>query len=128
MYVCMYVCVADFLKTNRTKSAAIRVKSLQKAGFLIPISAKITPTKEKERKKRKSEEEEKRRKEKSNGYTLSFYNGYFGDRFWPEINCWAAKVYLAITYSKIRPDVCMCINIRKNFEVLARDESTFFNQ
>ena len=27
-----------------------------------------------------SEEE----KEKSNGFTLSFYDGYFGDSFWPE--------------------------------------------
>ena len=29
--------------------------------------------------KRKSEEEERRRREKSNGCTLSFYSGYFGD-------------------------------------------------
>ena len=34
--------------------------------------------------KRKSEEEERRRREKSNGCTLSFYSGYFGDIFWPE--------------------------------------------
>ena len=32
----MYVRVGDFLKTNRTKSAAIRLKSLQKAGFFNP--------------------------------------------------------------------------------------------
>ena len=37
--------------------------------------------KEKERRKRKSGEEERRRREKSNGCTLSFYNGYFGDSF-----------------------------------------------
>ena len=41
-------------------------------------------TKEKERRKRKSEETEKRRREKSNGCTLSFYNGYFGDSFRPK--------------------------------------------
>ena len=35
--------------------------------------------KENERRKRKSEEEERRRGEKSNGCTISFYNGYFGD-------------------------------------------------
>ena len=31
--------------------------------------------------KGKSEERERRRREKSNGYTLSFYNGYFGVHF-----------------------------------------------
>ena len=122
----MYVCVGDFLKTKRTKSAAIRLKSLQKAGFLNPISSKITPTKAKEREKRKSQEKERRKREKNNGCTLGFYNGYFGDRFWPKINCWAEEVYLAIRFSKIWPDVWMCINIRKNLVVLAGDESTFF--
>ena len=34
--------------------------------------------KEKERRKIKSEEKEMRRRERSNGCTLSFYNGYFG--------------------------------------------------
>ena len=37
-------------------------------------------TKEKERTKRKSEEKDMRRRDKSNGYTLSFYNGYFVGR------------------------------------------------
>ena len=128
LYICMYLRVGDFLKTNRTKSAAIRLKSLQKAGFLTPISSKITPTKEKEREKRKSQKEERRRREKSNGCTLGFQNGYFGDRFWPKINCRAEEVYLAIRFSKIWPDLCMCINIRKNLVVLVRDESTFLNQ
>ena len=105
----MYVCVGDFLKTKRTKSTAIRLKSLQKAGFLNPISSKITPTKAKEREKRKSQEKERRKREKNNGCTLGFYNGYFGDRFWPKINCWAEEVYLAITFSKIWPDVCMYV-------------------
>ena len=49
----------------------------QKTGFLSPISSKITLTKEKQRRERESEEEERRRREKSNGCTLSFYNGYF---------------------------------------------------
>jgi len=35
-------------------------------------------------KKRKCEEKEGRRSEKSNGCTLSFYNSYFGDSFWPK--------------------------------------------
>ena len=48
------------------------------AGFLGPISSKITLTKKEERRKRKSEEEERRRsKRKSNCCTFSFYNSYF---------------------------------------------------
>ena len=50
----------------------------QKAGFLGPISFKITVTKKKNSIKRKSEVEERRKKEKSNCYSLSFYNGFFG--------------------------------------------------
>ena len=42
-----------------------------------PISSKITLAKEKEKRKRNSEREERRRREKK-GYTLSFYNDYFG--------------------------------------------------
>ena len=54
------------------------MKRRQKAGFLSPISYKITVTKEKERRKRKSEEKERKRRENSNGYPpVSFYNGYF---------------------------------------------------
>ena len=58
----------------------------QKAGFLGPISFKITVTKKKSSIKRKSEVEERRKKEKSNCYSLSFYNGFFGDSFWPKKN------------------------------------------
>ena len=76
----------------------------QKAGFVSPRSSKITVTKEKERRKRKSEEKERRRREKSNGCTLSFYNGYFGVSFWPKKNCWTQKLHLTITLSKIRLD------------------------
>ena len=56
------------------------------AGFLNPISSKVTVTKENERRKRKrkSEEKERRRRKKSNGSTLSFDNSYFGDSFWPK--------------------------------------------
>ena len=54
------------------------MKRRQKAGFLGPISS--NHTKEgKEKEKRKSEEEGRSRREKSNGCTLSSYNGYFGD-------------------------------------------------
>ena len=72
------------MKTNITKFAVIWAKRRQKAGFLGVISSKITLTKEKERRTRKSEEEERRRREKSSGCTQSFYNGYFGDSFWPK--------------------------------------------
>ena len=61
------------------------MKRRQKAGFLSPISSKITLTKER---KRKGEKERARRRKgeekKSNGRTLSFYNSYLGDCFWPE--------------------------------------------
>ena len=73
-----YLYLADFLKTNLKKFAVICLKRPQKAGFLGPIRSKIIVTKEKERRKRKNEEEEERsRRDKSNGCTLSFYNGYF---------------------------------------------------
>ena len=38
--------------------------TMEKAGFLGPISSKMTVTKEKERRKRGSEEKERRRREK----------------------------------------------------------------
>lgn len=41
---------------------------------------------EKEKRKRKSEEEDRRQREKSNGYTLRCYNGYFGESFWLKKN------------------------------------------
>ena len=62
-------------------------------------------TKGKERRKRKSEEEERRRRGKSNGYILSFYNGYFVDSFWPKKNCLTDEVHLAVTFTKIRLDI-----------------------
>ena len=78
------VYLTNFLKSNLTKFAVIWVKKGQTAEFFsCPRSSKITPTKKKERRKRKSEEEERRRREKSNGCTLTFYNGYSGDSFWP---------------------------------------------
>ena len=40
-------------------------------------------------KKKEGEEEERGRREKSNGCTLSFYNGYIGD--WREKKCWTEK-------------------------------------
>ena len=43
---------------------------------------------------------------KSNGCTLSFFNGYFEDSFWPKKNnnCWTQKVHLVVTFSNIRLD------------------------
>ena len=52
----------QFLKTSPTKFAATWVKKRQEAGFLSPISSKITLAKEKEQKNTKSEEEERSRK------------------------------------------------------------------
>ena len=73
---CIYL--TDFLKPNLSKSAVIWVKRRQKAGFLRAKNSKITVTKGKERRKRKSEEKERTTRKKSNGCTISFYNGYFG--------------------------------------------------
>ena len=63
--------------------------------LISPISSKIILTKEKER--RKSEKEEKRRREKSNGCTLSFDNGYFGDNV---LACLTQKVHLVVNVFK----------------------------
>ena len=58
-------------------------KKAKGKSFLQPISLKITAAEKKEGRKRKSEEEERRqgKRKKSNGRTLSFYIGYFGDSF-----------------------------------------------
>ena len=59
--------------------------------------------KEKERREIKSEEKEMRRRERTNGCTLSFYNGYFGrKKKEKKRNCWMQKVYLVVKFSKIR--------------------------
>ena len=53
--------------------------------------------KETERREIKSEEKEMRRRERTNGCTLSFYNGYFGrKKKEKKRNCWMQK------FSKIR--------------------------
>ena len=41
-----------------------------------------------------------REEKKNNGYTLSFYNSYFGDRSWPKKNRWTQKVYFAVNVIK----------------------------
>ena len=59
--------------------------------------------KEKERREIKSEEKEMRRRERTNGCTLSFYNGYFGPKKKEKKrNCWMQKVHLVVKFSKIR--------------------------
>ena len=45
-----------------------------------PISSKMKLTIGKKRRKRKSEKEERSRRKKSNSCTLSFHNGYFGEK------------------------------------------------
>ena len=79
-----FIYLVDFLKTNLMKFAVIWVKRCEKAGFLSPRSSKIIVTKGNEWRKRKSEEKKRRTAEKSNGCTISFYNSYFKDSFWPE--------------------------------------------
>ena len=52
--------------------------------FLRPekLQNHINEGKGKEKKKERGEGKEETKK--SNGYTLSFYNSYFGDSFWPK--------------------------------------------
>ena len=78
------VFLTDVLKTNLTKFGVIFVKKRQRQVLFSLVSSKTTVTKEKERRKRNSEEKERRRRKKSNGCTLGFYSGYFGDTFWPK--------------------------------------------
>ena len=85
--------LADFFW--KTKFAVMWLKRPQKAGFLSPRSSKITVTKEKPKKGKK---EIARSREKSNGWTLRFYNGYFGHKKLLDGN-----VHSAVTFSKIYP-------------------------
>ena len=123
----MYVCMCRRFFENQTNEICSHsIEKPSKGRFFKPDKLQNHTNEGKGKEKRKSQEKERRKREKSNGCALSIYNGYFGDRFWPKINCWAEEVYLAIRFSKIWPDVWMCINIRKNLVVLAGDESTFF--
>ena len=74
------------------------------AGFLSPISSKITVTKEKERRKRKERRRKGGEERKAMVVLFGFYNGYFEIVFGQK-NCWTQKVHLVITFSKIRLDV-----------------------
>ena len=60
---CKTAYLADFLKTNLTKFAVINHSNEGKG---------------KEKKKERGEGK------KGNGCTLSFYNSYFGDSYWPK--------------------------------------------
>ena len=98
----LYTYIADFLKTNLTKFAVIWVKRRQKVGFLSPRSSKITVKKEKERRKKRARRRKGGEEKKKQCCTLSFYNSY----------CWTQKVHLAITFSKIRLDICVALSIK----------------
>ena len=75
--------LAVFLKNEPSEICSHLSDRWPKGKLLRQISSKIALAKENERRKRKSGEEERRRREKkSNGCTLSFYIGYFGDSFW----------------------------------------------
>ena len=79
------------------------MKRRQKAGFVKPDKLQNHSNEGKGKEKNKERGEGKEEKKKSNGCTLSCYNGYFGDTL-AEKNCWTEKVHLAITFSKIRLD------------------------
>ena len=87
-----------------------------KGKFPEPEKLENHSNEEKGKEKKKERGEEK----KNNGCTISFYNSYFGDGFWPKENCWTQKVHLAITLSKIRIADYNCTrnsNIFKNISL-----------
>ena len=87
----MIKCIPNRFFENQPNGIYSGSNLSKKASCLSPRSSNITVTKEKEKRKRKSEEKERRRRKKSNGYPLSFYNGYFGVVFGRK-NCWTQKV------------------------------------
>ena len=49
---------------------------------------------------------------------LFFQDGYFGEKFLAEKNCWTQKVYLAITLSRIQQDVYHLFGFDFKYEAL----------
>ena len=80
-----------------------------KGTFLKPEKLQNHSNKGKEKEKKKEQGEGKEEKKKSNGCTLSFYNGYFGDSFCLKITVGGKKVYLAIMLSKIQLHAYVCV-------------------
>ena len=81
--LCLTCLKVEYKKSNnyiQTNFAAYHLSEKASKGrfFLDPTGSKITLMKETERREIKSEEKEMRRRERTNGCTLSFYNGYFG--------------------------------------------------
>ena len=100
---CYNLYLADFLKTNLTKFAVIRVKKRQKACFLSPGSSKITVTKEKgkkERARRRKGGEEKKALVALSVFIIATLKIVFDGK-----NCSTQKVHLTITLSKIQLDI-----------------------
>ena len=89
-----------FLKINLTKICSHLREEASKGRFFGPDKLQNHTNEQKGKEKKK----ERVGEEKSNGFTLSFYDGYFGDSFWPQKNCWTQKVHLVITFLKIRLD------------------------
>ena len=89
--------LADFLKANLTKFAATWVKKGHKAAsfYFAPEKLQNHTGEGKGKEKKKERKEGKWDEKKSNGCTLSFYNGYFGDSFWLDmLSCIIPYVFL----------------------------------
>ena len=69
-----------FFENQPNEICSHMLEKASKGRFLGPdkLQNRSNEGKLKERRKRENEEEERRRRDKSNGCTLSFYNGYFG--------------------------------------------------
>ena len=85
MYVCMYVCMSNRFFENQPNEICSHLSGKASKGtFLTPQKLQNQSNEGKGKKKKKERGEETEEKEKSNACTLSFYNSYFGDSFWPK--------------------------------------------
>ena len=85
-----------FLKTNLKKFAVILVKRPPKAGFLNPISSKITVTKVKQRRKERAMRRKGGEEKKAMVALLVFIIATTTQFLAEKKNCWTQKVHLEI--------------------------------
>ena len=106
----MYVCMSSRFFENQPYAICSHFsEKASKGTFLKPEKLQNHSNKGKEKEKKKEQGEGKEEKKKSNGCTLSFYNGYFGDSFCLKITVGGKKVYLAIMLSKIQLHAYVCV-------------------
>ena len=81
----MYLCMCSRFFENQPNEICSHLSEKPSKGrFLNPDKLQNHTNEGKEKEKKKEPGGRKEEKRKSNGCTLSFYNGYFGDRFSPK--------------------------------------------